>query len=175
MWKLSEFAGPDARVTGVPSFDEAGAFTVPVNQVYWKLRTSGRWEQTAENAESASRTSLTTESSPPPECPLKEAGSTAYDRFGVCWLTDGKGRLWKSIHGCAVPVIQPDEPNPVPNGMSIYEVRTDLAGNAFLRLQFGWHGERYLAVRSRLPQPESKVTLQEVIADTARITFGEAA
>ena len=59
--------------------------------------------------------------------------------------------------------------------MSIYEVRTDLAGNAFLRLQFGWHGERYLAVRSRLPQPESKVTLQEVIADTARITFGEAA
>jgi hypothetical protein len=175
VWKLSDFAGPDARVTGVPSFDEAGAFTIPINQVYWKLRKSGGWEQTAENAESAARTYLTTESNPPPGCPLKEVGSTAYDRFGVCWLTDDKGRLWKSIHGCAVPVIQPEEPNPVSNGMSVYEVRTDLAGNAFLRLESDWYGGRHLVVRSRQPRPESTAVVNQVKADTASIAFGDAA
>lgn len=171
VWTLSDFAGPDARVTGAPSFDEAGEFSVPVYQASWKLRESGRWEQTptAENA------SITPERAPPPDCPVQGVGSVDYDRFGICWLTDEKGRLWKSIHGRAVPVIELDEPSPAPGGMHFYEVRTDLAGNAFLRLEYGWHGGSHLVVHARGPQPDSAVKLRKVLADTVEISFGKAA
>jgi hypothetical protein len=59
--------------------------------------------------------------------------------------------------------------------MHLYEVRSDLSGNAFLRLEYGTGGGKYLAVRARLPQPESVATVREVRADTAQLTFGGAA
>ena len=174
IWKIADIAGPDARVTGAPFFDPAGRFTLAIDQHDWQLPAEGKWQRTESAAESE-RVYHSEEAQPPPDCPVKNVSSTAYDRWGVCWLSDAQRRLWKCVHGQAVPVLQADEPNPLPEGAHLYEVRSDLAGNAFLRLQFGWHGERYLAVRSRLPQPESSVTLQEVRADTARVTFGKAA
>lgn len=172
LWKLSDIAGPDARVTGVPRFDEAGDFIVPINRADWKLRKSGRWEQGAESVEPDGQM---TEASPPPECPVQDVRIVAYDRFGICWLRDTEGRLWKSIGGCAVPAIRPDEPTPVPYGLFFSEVRSDLAGNAFLRLDQDWHGGRHLLIRAREAQPQSEVTLQKVYADTAQVSFGKAA
>lgn len=173
-WQIADIAGPDARVTGAPFFDPKGRFTLAINRHDWQLLADGKWQHAVSLAESE-RVYHSEETQPPPDCPVKNVSSTAYDRWGVCWLSDAQRRLWKCVHGHAVPVLQPDEPNPLPEGTQLYEVRSDLAGNAFLRLQFGWHGERYLAVRSRLPQPESSVTLQEVRADTARVMFGKAA
>lgn len=173
-WKVADIAGADARVTGAPFFDAAGRFTVAINQRGWQLQPGGKWQMSEDAAESG-RVYRSEESKPPPDCPIQHVNSTAYDRFGVCWLSDAQRRLWKCIHGRAVPVLQPGEPNPLPEGASIYEIRTDLDGNAFLRIQFGWHGERYLVVRARLPRPESVVTLHEVAGDVARVSFGKAA
>ncbi|MCX6850623.1 MAG: hypothetical protein NTY98_17010, partial [Verrucomicrobia bacterium] len=172
LWKLSDIAGPDARVTGVPRFAEAGEFILPINRADWKLRDSGRWEQGSESAEPAGQM---TEAGPPPECPVQDVRSVAYDRFGICWLTDENRRLWKSIGGCAVPAIQPDEPTPVPYGFFFSEVCSDLAGNAFLRLDQDWHGGRHILIRAREAQPKSEVTLQKAHADTAQVSFGKAA
>lgn len=174
-WKVADMAGPDARVTSPPRFGQDGRFTVAISGYDWKLMPDGQWRRSEQKADAAERVYHSEEAQPPHDCPVKNVSSTAYDRHGVCWLSDAQRRLWKCIPGCAVPVLQPGEPNPLPAGAPLYEVRADLTGNAFLRLQFGWHGEKYLAVRSRLPQPESKVTLREVAADTARIAFGEAA
>ena len=174
-WKVADLAGPDARVTSPPRFDQDGRFTLAISGYDWKLMPDGQWRRTEQKADVAERIYHSEEAQPPHDCPVKNVSSTAYDRHGVCWLSDAQRRLWKCIPGCAVPVLQSGEPNPLLEGAHLYEVRSDLIGNAFLRLQFGWHGERYLAVRSRLPQPESKVTLHEVVADTARIEFGEAA
>lgn len=105
---------------------------------------------------------------------MKKVTSTAYDRHGVCWMGDADGRFWKCIHGRTVPVLQADEPAPSMTG-HVFEVRTDLDGNAFLRLQYGAVGGRYMAVRSRLPVPESVATVRKVSADMAQFTFGGAA
>lgn len=170
---VSDIAGHDARVTGAPFFDAGGRFTISINRRDWRLLPDGKW-QVGDTTADSERVYHSEEAQPPPDCPVERVSSTAYDRFGVCWLSDAQRRLWKCVHGRAVPVLQPGEPNPLPDGAHLYEVRSDLVGNAFLRLQFGWHGERYLAVRARLPQPESAVKLLEVIADTARIAFGKA-
>ncbi|MFN0077893.1 MAG: hypothetical protein ACKVY0_15665 [Prosthecobacter sp.] len=174
-WKITDIAGPDARVTSPPRFDQDGRFTLAFSGYNWQLMPDGQWRRTEQKADETQRVYHSEEAQPPHDCPVKNVSSTAYDRHGVCWLSDTQRRLWKCIPGCAVPVLQPGEPNPLPDGTRLYEVRMDLAGNAFLRLQFGWHGEKYLAVRSRLPQPESRVTLHAVLADTARIEFGQAA
>jgi hypothetical protein len=174
-WKLADIAGPDARITSVPAFDSDGRFALAIGASNWRLMPGGKWESAGHKADEAERVYHSEEVRPPPDCPVKNIISTAYDRHGVCWLSDAQRRLWKSLPGCAVPVLQANEPNPLPQGAIIYEAHTDNTGNAFLRLQSGWDGGKYLAVRSRLPLPVTAATPQEVVADTARVEFGESA
>ncbi|WP_395735471.1 hypothetical protein [Prosthecobacter sp.] len=173
-WTLADVAGPDARFTSSLSF--AGPqLSVAISGRRWKLVPEGRWQSTEDEPEVEDNIYRYQEISPPSDCPVLKITSTAYDRYGVCWLTDKAGGFWKSIPGCTVPMLQPGESIPALAGMHLYDVRSDLNGNAFLRLRFGWQGGLHLAVRSRLPLPETVAALTKVQADTAHLTFGAGA
>ncbi len=174
-WKVADIAGPDARVSSALFFDAQQRLTVSISGYRWRLSSEEKWQRDQGETGEEEDAFHTEDNNPPPDCSVKKINSTAYDRHGVCWLSDSEGRLWKCIHGCTVPVLQPDEPSPLAAGVHLYEVRSDLSGNAFLRLEYGAGGGKYLTVRSRLPLPESVATLREVRADTAQFTFGGAA
>ncbi|MGV3658935.1 MAG: hypothetical protein ACO1TE_02090 [Prosthecobacter sp.] len=173
-WRLSDIAGPDARIDAVLRFDAAGALAAPIGSVWWKLDASGQWRRTEESTEGAEPLHDRRGPVVPEGCPVKEVVTAAYDRLGVCWLTDNQHLLWKCVHGAAVPVLQPGEINPVAQGLSLEQALLDAEGNAFLTVHTRGDDRRYLIVRPRLPQPESKAGLKEVDADTVRFEFGDA-
>lgn len=171
-WNLHDFAGEDARVTGVPEFDAKGRFTLPIQDQWWMLGDNGVWTKAARSADQYGRTYRSENNEAPRGWTRGAVRSVATDRHGVAWVMDDRNKLWKAVPGCSVPVLQTGELNPIAGGGAIYEVMSDLHGNAFVRLEFGWSGGSHLAVRARLPLARSEATVARIAGDSVLVTLG---
>lgn len=171
-WSMSDIAGDGAKATGGPFFDERGRLSIATSHQTWQFE-DGRWHSAGESAASQHRLHHSDEALVPPDCPVKDVSSAAYDRHGACWIVDRHQRLWKCVFGQVVAVLQPGEPDP--RCGVVYEALTDADGNTFLRTEFGWSGGRYLAVRARLPVPVNTAPTLKTVADTLQIRFDDAA
>jgi|GEM_PF-3435476 len=174
-WKVADIAGSDARVTGSPAFDAQQRLTVGIHGFRWRLSPEGKWQRDDAEAQEEEDAFRFADRTPPAGCPVTQVVTVANDRHGVCWLNDSQGRFWKFIHGRTAPVFQPDEAFHPLESAQLFEVRSDLDGNAFLRMSSASGDTQYLAIRARLPLPQTVVTLKEVRADAARLAFGSAA
>ncbi|MBL9132244.1 MAG: hypothetical protein JNG86_13660, partial [Verrucomicrobiaceae bacterium] len=174
-WPAASIGGEKCIVNGPPSFDEQGNLRIPLSNSLWTLTHAGNWNS-RQAGEAMPSFSSSSETRPPHDCPVKNVVSAAYDRFGVCWLSDQNRRLWKFAHGRLVPVLQEGEADPLAGaGAEICEVRTGLDGAAFLRIASDFQSPRHLQVLPVSPAPQTSAQIIESTADMARLRFGDAA
>jgi len=164
---LMEIAGPDAAATGEPFFDSKGQFTLPINQRHFTLRNDGKWVEIDQPDTSNDSTYYRDETSPPNDCTVPNITSTSYDRYGVAWLTQSDGTLWKWLADVAVKVVADNPTPPLPLNTCIAQVFIDANGNAHLRQSGGSTLETYYAITA-LPHSA------EVLAKLERVRLGVA-
>jgi hypothetical protein len=96
------------------------------------------------------------------------------DRHGVMWFSNRKTHvLRKNFLGREVPVLTPDERNPLRyHASSFSRILVDDAGHALLDTTRGGTKHYQILLRARLPAPQSVARLLGAEMDTARLAVG---
>jgi len=177
---LSTIAGKESKITAAPFFRDDGRLALPIEDRLWSLSPEGEWNK-EESGEEGKNVPLYIRDLPDLPTGADVSGAAAgkitgaaYDRFGVCWISNSEGLLWKAIPGTIVSVLPKGEESPLRKGDNIREVVVDRDGTAFLRLEFGFGQGRHAVIERRGGLPAAEVKIMSVDGDMVRLGLGDA-